>query len=117
MVKSVKNRIYEYNLRRKKHLEYVNQHLQFTNKQNELMHQLEQLGFTNTSLEVLRQRHTKTLISCGYLPQDIDQVLQHEYKTQGITKYNKQEIAELRRKLIHIAHYIRFLEKKIARTN
>ena len=116
MVKSFKNRINEYNLRNKKHLEYVNQHLQFTNKQNELMHKLEQLGFTNTSLEVLRQRHTKILISCGYLPQDIDELLQKEYQTQGITKYNKQAITKLRRKLIHIVHYIRFLEKKIART-
>ena len=35
----------------------------------------------------------------------------------GITKYNKHEIKKLRGKLLHISHYIRFLEKKIARTN
>ena len=108
MVKNFKNRIHEYNLRSKKHSQYINEHLQYINRQNELIHQLKLLGFTNTVT------YFQGLKNDGYLPADIEQ---KEYETRGITKYNKHEIKKLRGKLIHISHYIRFLEKKIARTN
>ena len=114
MVKSFKNRIHEYNLRSKKHSQYINEHLQYINRQNELIHQLKLLGFTNTSLEALRETYFQGLKNDGYLPADIEQ---EEYETRGITKYNKHEIKKLRGKLLHIENYIKFLEKKISRTN
>ena len=104
MVKSFKNRIHEYNLRSKKHSQYINEHLQYINRQNELIHQLKLLGFTNTVT------YFQGLKNNGYLPE------QEEYETRGITKYNKHEIKKLRGKLLHIENYIKFLEKKIART-
>ena len=116
MVKNFKNCVHECKLRRKKHSQYINEHLQYSNKKNELIHQLKLLGFINTSFEVLHDTYFQTLKSDGYLPEDIEKLLQEEYKTRGVTKYNKREISKLRGKLMHVKNYITFLEKKIART-
>ena len=117
MPNKFKNRIHEYNLRSKKHSQYINKHLQFINKQDELKANLKKLGFTNTSKEKLRQQYTKQLQNEGYLPKDIEAVLVEEYKSQGITKYNCHEIKKIQNKLIYLKNYIRFLEKKISRTS
>jgi len=117
MSNKFKNRIHEYNLRSKKHSQYINKHLQYINKQNELQNNLKKTGFINLPLKILRQQYSKQLQNEGYLPQDIEEILKEEYNSQGITKYNYYEIKKIQNKLIHVKNYIRFLEKKISRTS
>ena len=117
MTQKWKNRIPEYNLKKIKHSQYLNTHLKFINKHEEINAQLKKLGFTNLPMLKLREQYTKQLQNEGYLPKDIEKLLAEEYKSQGITKYNRHLIKKLRNKLIHIQNYIRFLERKISRTN
>ena len=117
MTQKWKNRIPEYHLRKIKNSQYVNEHLKFIKKQEELMSQLKKLGFTDLPMEKLHQKYEKLLQNSGYFPKDIKKLLIKEYKSQGITKYNRYKIKKLRDKLIYIQNYIRFLEIKISRTN
>ena len=117
MTQKWKNRIPEYHSRKIKHSQYVNEHLKFFNKQEEINAQLKKLGFINLPMEKLRKQYAKQLKNEGYLSKDIEKLLVEEYKSKGITKYNRHEIKKLRNKLIHIQNYIRFLERKVSRTN
>jgi len=107
----------EYNYRKKKNKYYINQRVKYVNIKGEINSHLKNLGFHNHNLEELKQIYEKNLLNEGYSSADIDKMLLGESKSQGINKYNLQNIKKLQNKLIFINNYIKFLKGKISRTN